>query len=74
MGTEGLSIGFLFLIRCKIPIYSAIELWPIAGYNRLGYSELAHNVLSYKQNALFIFDGCECFSFYPFDEIVGGHQ
>ena len=55
-------------------MYPAIELRPVICYNRLGYSELEHNVLPYKLNDLFIFDGCEGFGLYPFAEVVGGNQ
>ena len=65
---------FDFQLAAKIPIYSAIELWPIIGYNQLGCFESAHNVLPYKLNDLFIFHGCVGFSFYPFVEIVDGNQ
>ena len=65
---------FDFQIAAKIPVYPVIKLWPIVGYNRLGYSEPAHNVLPYKLNDLFIFDGCEGFGFYSFAEIVDGNQ
>ena len=57
---------FYFQFATKILVYPAIELWPLVGYNRLGYSESTHNVLPYKLNNLFIFDGCEGFGFYPF--------
>ena len=74
MGTVGRVQVFDFQFATKIPIYPTIELWPIVGYNRLGYSEPTHNVFPYKLNNLFIFDGCEGFGFYPFIEIVGGNQ
>ena len=61
-------------LATKIPVYPAIELWPIVGYNQLRYSKSAHNVFPYELNNDFIFDGCEGFSFYPFAEIVGGNQ
>ena len=60
-------------LAAKIPVYQAIKLWPIVGYNRLGYSEPAHNVLPYELNNLSIFDECGGFGFYPFIEIVGGN-
>ena len=74
VGIGGSSIGFLFSIRCKIPIYPVIEWWPIVGYNRLRYLEPTHNVLPYELKNLFIFDGCKSFGFYQFTEIVGGNQ
>ena len=46
---------FYFQFTAKIPVYPAIELWPIVGYNRLGYSEPAHNVLPYKLHNLLSF-------------------
>ena len=58
----------------EIHVYLAIELWPIVDYNRLGYSEFAHNVFPYKLNDLFVFNGCEGFSLYPFVEVIGGNQ
>ena len=66
VGTMGSSTSFLFSIHCKNSRIPVIELWPIVSYNRLGYSEPAHNVLPYKLNDLFIFHGCEGFDFYPF--------
>ena len=73
VGTVGSSTSFLFSIRCTNSCISTIELWPIVSYNRLGYSEPAHNVLPYKLNDLFIFDECEGLSFYPFFEVVWGN-
>ena len=64
---------FYLQLAVKIPVYPAIALWPIVGYNRLGYYESAHNVLPYELNNFFIFDGCEGFGFYPFTEIVDGN-
>ena len=64
---------FYFQFATKIHVYSAIELLPIVGYNQLGYSEPAHNILPYELNNLVIFDGCEDFGFYPFTEIIGGN-
>ena len=46
---------FYFQFAAKILVYLAIKLWPIVGYNRLGYSEPAHDVLPYELNNLFIF-------------------
>ena len=71
VGIVGSSTGFLSSTHCKNFCIPAIELWPIVGYNRLGYSESTHNVLPYELNNFFIFDGCEGFDFYPFTEIVG---
>ena len=65
---------FDFQFAAKIPVYPTIELWPIVGYNQLGYFDPAHNVLPYKLNKLFIFDGCFGFGFYLISEIVNGHQ
>ena len=73
VGTLGLSTGFFYLqFVVEIPVYPAIKLWPIVGYNRLRYSEPAHDALPYELN-LFIFYGCEGFSFYPFTKIVDGN-
>ena len=66
VGTVGSSTSFLFSIPCKNSYIPAIKLRPIVSYNRLGYSEPAHNVLPYKLNNLFIFDGCEGFDLYSF--------
>ena len=73
VGIGGLSTGFFYLqLATKILMYPAIKLWPFVGYNQLGYSKPIQNVLPYKLNNLFIFDGCESFGFYPYTEIVGG--
>ena len=58
----------------KISIYSALKLWPIVNYNRLRYFEPANNILPHKLDDILVFDGGEGFSFYPFDEIIGGNQ
>ena len=70
----GSNTVFDLQLAAKIPVYPAIELWPIVGYNRLGYSESTHNVLPYELNNFFIFYGCEGFGFYLFTKIVGGNQ
>ena len=74
VGTVGSSTSFLFSIRCKNSYKLGYRLWPIVGCNRLRYSKHAPNVLPYKLNNLFIFDGCEGFGFYLFAEIVCGNQ
>ena len=73
MGTAGSSTVFYFQFAAKVPIHSAVELQPIVCYNRLGYFEPTHNVLPYKLNYLFVFDGCEGFGLYPFAEVVGSN-
>ena len=64
---------FYLQFAVEILVYSTIKLWPIFNYNRLGYSESAHNVFPYKLNDLFVFDGCEGFGPYPFAEVIGGN-
>ena len=58
----------------KISIYSVIKMWPIVSYNWLRYSESTDYILPHKLDNIFIFDGGEGFSFYPFAKIVGGNQ
>ena len=65
MGTMGSSTSFDFQFVAKFPTHRAIKL---------GYSEPTHNVLPYKLNNLFIFNGYKGFGFYPFAEIVSCNQ
>ena len=58
----------------KISVYSAIKLWSIVNYNLLRYSESTNYILPHNLDIVFIFDGDEGFSFYPFTEIVGDNQ
>ena len=75
-GNVGSSIGFLFSIGCKSS-YIYIPNYRIATHclsQSIGYPKPAHNILPYKLNDLFVFDGCEGFGLYPFAEVVGGNQ
>ena len=73
VGTVGSSTSFLFSIRCKNSYILGYRIVAHCRLQSIGYSEPAHNVLPYKLNNLFIFDGCKGFGFYPFAEIVGGN-
>ena len=59
MGTVGQVQVFDFQFARKIAIYLAIELWPVVGYNRLGYSRTCTQCSSIQIEQPFIFDGCE---------------
>ena len=72
VGTVELNTSFLFSTRYKYSCM-AIKLWPIINYNQLRHSKLADNVLPYKLDDVFIFNGGEGFNFYPFAKIVGGN-
>ena len=61
VGIVGSSTSFFFSIRCKNYYILGHRIVAHVSYNQLGYSEPAHNVLPYKLNDLFIFDGCEGF-------------
>ena len=58
----------------KIPVYSAIKLWPIVSYDQLRYSEPTDNILPHKSDDIFFFDEGEGFNLYPFSKIVGNNQ
>ena len=54
----------------EIFVYSTRKLWPIVSYDRPRYSKSTINILPHKLD-IFVFDGGEGFSFYPFAKIVG---
>ena len=58
----------------EIFVHVVVKLWPIASYNRLGYSGPANDAPPHKLNDIFVLDGGEGFNFYPFTKIVGGNQ
>ena len=41
VGTTGLSKNFQPSLLEEISVHAVVKLWPIASYNRLGYSEQA---------------------------------
>ena len=74
MGTTGLNTSIGFQLVEKIPVYPTIKPWPIVSHYRLWYSKSADDVIPYKLDDIFVFDGGEGLSFYPFAEIVCCYQ
>ena len=74
MGTMGLNISFLFsthgknfcILRCQTVAHCQLQLTEVFRIDRLYPSK--------QIGQIFIFDGGEGFSFYPFAEMVGCNQ